>query len=264
MNSSVTMAAVLAALVAVTMPTAHAEVYACVAGDGARYMSNRQTDECYALVVGAPVHGAARGSQTVAARAGQSRLQPYQQARLLSGSRPVTLSSVSVAAAPRPARPLPNVQATWQRASTYGALIADAAQAYGVDPYLLTAVISVESGFNPLAVSPKGAVGLMQLIPATGMRYGIAGANQASVSQQLADPAANIHAGARYLSDLLRRYPGNLKLVLAAYNAGEGAVQKYNEQIPPYEETRAYVVRVLGHYQQLMDLPQGNSRHEIQ
>ncbi|WP_246174019.1 lytic transglycosylase domain-containing protein [Paraburkholderia hayleyella] len=264
MISPVTLAAVLTVLFAVAMPSARAEVYACIAGDGTRYMSNRQNDDCYALVVGAG--------------AGQASARPAVRGAKLTSSRaprvsPVTLNLRAANAATnainavkplRPPSPLPNVRTTWQRASAYGALIAEAAQAYGVDPYLLTAVISVESGFNPLAVSPKGAVGLMQLIPATGMRYGVAGDNGGSVAQKLADPAANIQAGARYLSDLLRRYPGNLKLVLAAYNAGEGAVQKYNEQIPPYEETRAYVVRVLGHYQQLVDLPQGSGRHEIQ
>jgi soluble lytic murein transglycosylase-like protein len=117
-------------------------------------------------------------------------------------------------------------------------IISEAAHAADVDSALLMAVIEVESGGNPLAVSPKGATGLMQLMPATGARHG---------ASNLFDPRQNIAAGARYLKELLRQF-GGLPLALAAYNAGEGAVQKYGGQIPPYAETMAYVPKVIARY----------------
>ena len=117
--------------------------------------------------------------------------------------------------------------------------IEHAARQTGLDPALIQAVAQVESAFNPHAESPKGALGLMQLMPATAQRYG--------VTNPL-DPAANLLGGARYLSDLLRLFNDDLELALAAYNAGENAVMKYDKQIPPYRETRAYVPRVLARY----------------
>ncbi|GCB03681.1 lytic transglycosylase domain-containing protein [Ralstonia sp. SET104] len=127
-------------------------------------------------------------------------------------------------------------------------LIRQAANKHGIDPALVKAVIAAESGFNPLAVSPKGAIGLMQVIPDTGARYGVTGDARRTVAQKLADPKTNITTGVRYLSDLLRMFSGNLELVLAAYNAGEGAVQKHGNDIPPYAETQNYVKTVLQFY----------------
>jgi soluble lytic murein transglycosylase-like protein len=99
-------------------------------------------------------------------------------------------------------------------------------------------VIDVESGGNPRALSPKGATGLMQLMPDTGARQG---------ASNLFDPRENVTAGARYLHQLMQQF-GDLQLALAAYNAGEGAVQRYGGEIPPYEETQNYVPRVMGRY----------------
>jgi soluble lytic murein transglycosylase-like protein len=127
-------------------------------------------------------------------------------------------------------------------------LIRQAASKHGIDPALVKAVIAAESGFNPQAVSPKGAIGLMQVIPDTGARYGVTGDARRTVAQKLADPKTNIITGVRYLSDLLRMFSGNLELVLAAYNAGEGAVQKHGNDIPPYAETQNYVKTVLQFY----------------
>ncbi|ASL46603.1 Soluble lytic murein transglycosylase [Burkholderia sp. AD24] len=118
-------------------------------------------------------------------------------------------------------------------------LIDEAAHLADLDSALLMAVIDVESGGNPQAVSPKGATGLMQLMPATGARLG---------ASDLFDPRQNIAAGARYLKALIGQF-GNLPLALAAYNAGEGAVQKYGGQMPPYVETMNYVPRVVARYQ---------------
>jgi hypothetical protein len=97
-------------------------------------------------------------------------------------------------------------------------------------------------------VSPKGAIGLMQVIPDTGARYGVTGDARRTAAQKLADPKINITTGVRYLSDLLRMFSGNLELVLAAYNAGEGAVQKHGNDIPPYAETQNYVKTVMQFY----------------
>lgn len=127
-------------------------------------------------------------------------------------------------------------------------LIRQAATKHGIDPALVKAVIAAESGFNPQAVSPKGAIGLMQVIPDTGARYGVTGDARRSAAQKLADPKTNITTGVCYLSDLLRMFSGNLELVLAAYNAGEGAVQKHGNDIPPYAETQNYVKTVLQFY----------------
>lgn len=126
-----------------------------------------------------------------------------------------------------------------------------AADRTGVDYDLLKAVIAVESGFDAQAISPKGAVGLMQLMPATAQRFGVEASRQRSVQQQLADPAVNVPAGARYLNHLMGLFPGRLDLVLAAYNAGEGAVRRAGQAIPPFQETRNYVKAVLGIYEQL-------------
>ncbi len=109
------------------------------------------------------------------------------------------------------------------------------------DADLVHAVISQESSYNPMAGSSKGAVGLMQLMPATAARFGLTAAERF-------DPAKNIRAGIRYLKVLAQMFGGNLDLMIAAYNAGEGAVLKYGRRIPPYRETQTYVRRVKGFY----------------
>lgn len=124
-------------------------------------------------------------------------------------------------------------------------LIARAAQDSGVDRALLTAVIAIESGFRSDARSPKGALGLMQLMPATAAPL----LSVDNVELALVDPATNVQAGSRHLRRLIDRYPGRLDLALAAYNAGEGAVRKY-DAVPPYAETQAYVRDVTALYEQ--------------
>jgi len=121
------------------------------------------------------------------------------------------------------------------RARAYDDLIAEHAALNNVRPSLVRAVIQVESGFNPRAVSPKGALGLMQLMPAT--------ARQLNVENAF-EPEENIRAGVKYLRQLLDRYDGNEQLALAAYNAGPGAVDRYGQSVPPYRETRNYVSRI--------------------
>jgi hypothetical protein len=117
----------------------------------------------------------------------------------------------------------------------YGEIITSVAQTHGVDPLLVRALISVESGDRPTARSTKGAMGLMQLMPSTARLYKV---------RNPYDPKANIAAGVKHLKSLLDRMGGAVDLALAAYNAGEGAVKKFNG-IPPYQETRDYVRRIL-------------------
>jgi hypothetical protein len=132
-----------------------------------------------------------------------------------------------------------------------------AADANQLDMALLQAVIHTESRFNPTAVSPKGAVGLMQVMPATAERYGVANDQRGTVSAKLTDPKTNIQTGARYLRDLIRMFPGQLELAVAAYNAGEGAVQRAGNKIPNYKETQNYVRSVMHLYQRLNPLAGG-------
>lgn len=124
--------------------------------------------------------------------------------------------------------------------------IVKAASKAGIDPALVHAVIRVESAYNAGAVSPKGAMGLMQVVPGTGRRYGV---------EDLLQPGKNISAGTQYLAYLMRLFDGDLRLVLAAYNAGEHAVLRHGRRIPPYRETMGYVPRVLSAYQALAALP---------
>jgi soluble lytic murein transglycosylase-like protein len=128
----------------------------------------------------------------------------------------------------------------WENQRRFLPIVAQAAQTYQLDEALLHALISTESGYEAGAVSPKGAVGLMQLMPETGKRYGVT---------NLRDPGQNIRAGARYLHDLLRQFDNDLRLALAAYNAGENAVLRYGRRIPPYRETTQYVPRVMALYE---------------
>ena len=119
----------------------------------------------------------------------------------------------------------------------YENLIAEHARLNAIRPDLVRAVVQVESAFNPYARSPKGALGLMQLMPATMQQFGV---------RNGFDPRENVRAGAAYLRQLLDRYENNEQLALAAYNAGPGAVDKYGQNIPPYRETQAYVTRING------------------
>jgi hypothetical protein len=122
----------------------------------------------------------------------------------------------------------------------YEPVIRLAARKYNLDAALLNAVVRAESAYNPLALSPKGAMGLMQLMPDTAARYKVADPY---------NPIQNIEAGAHYLSDLLGLFRADVRLAVAAYNAGENNVIKYGNRIPPFAETRDYVNRVFQYYQ---------------
>ncbi|MEN9849801.1 MAG: hypothetical protein RL368_2541 [Pseudomonadota bacterium] len=135
--------------------------------------------------------------------------------------------------------PPKNTAALSTRKQSYQLSVQQVAQRWGIDPALLDAVIAVESGYNPQALSPKGAQGLMQLMPGTAARYGVT---------DRSDPLANLEGGARYLRDLLLMFKGDVTLALAGYNAGENAVIKAGNRIPAYAETQEYVVKVLEKY----------------
>ena len=140
----------------------------------------------------------------------------------------------------RPARrPLPAELA----AKPYARDILLAAAAASIDPALVHAVIHVESGYRQQAISPKGAIGLMQVMPGTAERYGVSAARL--------NPKRNLDVGTRYLRDLMHMFNDRLDLVLAAYNAGEGAVRRYSDKIPPYPETQSYVRAVMARYAEL-------------
>jgi len=130
---------------------------------------------------------------------------------------------------------------THPNAQRYDPLIARYAKENGIDSALVKAIVAAESGYEPTAVSAKGALGLMQVIPDTAVRYGVAEDGTRTVEQKLFDPATNISVGTRYLRDLLRMFENDLGLALAAYNAGEATVQRYDRRIPPYPETQEYV-----------------------
>jgi soluble lytic murein transglycosylase-like protein len=141
-----------------------------------------------------------------------------------SGSGPVTLAELAA------------------RRAEFEPLLQRVGKAHGIHPALLAAVIEVESGFNARAQSPKGAIGLMQLMPDTAARYG---------TYDLYSPEQNVEAGARYLRDLLAMFNNDVRLAVAAYNAGENAVIRHGRRIPPYAETVRYVPMVMERYGRL-------------
>lgn len=128
-----------------------------------------------------------------------------------------------------------------KRKSLYEEMVSAAAKTFSLEPELLHAVISAESAYNPLARSPKGARGLMQLMPDTAKRYGV---------EDSYDPLQNIQGGAAYLRDLLTLFGNDLHLAIAAYNAGEGMVMRHGYKIPPFRETLQYVPKVMDYYRQ--------------
>lgn len=147
-------------------------------------------------------------------------------------------------ASPPEEKAKPATRDTWlARSAQFDPVIDRAARSAALRPELVRAVIVVESAFNPHAVSKKGALGLMQLKPSTARRYGVSNAF---------DPEQNVRAGSRYLSDLILRFGNQLELALAAYNAGEEAVERYGRKVPPYAETQSYVPEVMRVYRKLL------------
>ncbi len=196
----------LAALLPCVAPhIARADIYAFTDAGGVTHFSNVPTDDRYHLILAAPAPAAAP--------------------------------------APRAARVHGKAVNWLARSAKYDQVIDRAARAATIQPALVRAVIAVESGFNPRAVSKRGAIGLMQLRPSTARHYGVT---------DIYDPAQNIRAGARFLGDLMARFGSNLELALAAYDAGEGAVERYGGHVPPYRETLNYVPNVIRVYRRLL------------
>jgi soluble lytic murein transglycosylase-like protein len=169
----------------------------------------------------------------------------------------VAVTSISATAVvPRAIAPVPVPAATPESAPAAGVLnrtVDEIAARHSLPPQLLHSVIKVESNYNPLAVSPKGALGLMQLIPATARRFGV---------DNVFNPSENISGGARYLRYLLDLYHNDYRLALAAYNAGEGAVARYGG-VPPYAETQNYVALVGKQLEARLQQPASPAANEV-
>jgi soluble lytic murein transglycosylase-like protein len=163
--------------------------------------------------------------------------QMHERYYLFKKEPPAPVEALTATPEPAPAEleGFVNVAQRRQLAPLVGAI----AKEHGLDAALLHAVITVESGYNAHALSPKGAAGLMQLMPDTAQRYAV---------KNIWDPRENLRGGARYLRDLIAMFRADLSLALAAYNAGEAAVVQAGNRVPPYPETRSYVPRVLAHY----------------
>jgi hypothetical protein len=203
---------------------AHAEIWGYVDERGVAHFAAEKLDERYALFF--------RGGESFDTSEGVQAPRPLQ-APAAVGSKLLAYFDVS-----------PSYRQVKQH-------LRDAAAEHGIEPELLQALIATESGFDPSAVSPKGAIGLMQVLPATAQRYGLSGDAKMPLAMKLTDPRTNIRTGVRYLSDLIRMFPGQLELALAAYNAGEGAVQRAGNRIPNYRETQNYVKTVMQLYTML-------------
>lgn len=220
---------VLAALVAAAgawVAPAHADIWGYVDERGVAHFAAEKLDERYELFF--------RGGQSFDTSEGLA--QPATQ---------------PPAPAPVPAGPAVRVAAFFEISPGYRVVrhqVDEVAREQGLEVELLHALIATESGFDPGAVSPKGAIGLMQVMPATAERYGLKGDPRVPLAKKLADPRTNLRTGARYLRDLIAMFPGRLELALAAYNAGEGAVQRAGNRIPNYRETQNYVRTVLQLY----------------
>jgi hypothetical protein len=213
-----------AALVALFVtPLVHAEVWGYVDAGGNAHFAAQKVDERYELFF--------RGDEDGAAPRG-----------------PGTPRAVAVPTAASKLIAFFEVAPGYMQVKHH---LREASKTQGIDYELLKALIATESGFDAGAVSPKGAVGLMQVMPATAQRYGVTGDRKMPVEKKLADPGTNIKTGARYLRYLLDLFPGRLELALAAYNAGEGAVQRAGNRVPNYPETQNYVKTVMQLYSML-------------
>ncbi len=218
----------LAGLVPVALALAgpvYADIYAFVDTNGVRHLSNIPNDPRYKLVMRTPAYSRASAQSSSYAPSnlyapGATAFSSRNYTPRIAGARSFKVNE--------------------QNRRRFAADVDRIAAQYRLEPALMHAVISAESAYNPWAVSPKGAMGLMQLMPGTAERFGVSNPY---------DPIANMHGGARYLRWLLDRF-NDPRLAVAGYNAGEGAVQKYGNQVPPYQETQTYVVRVLNFYQQ--------------
>jgi len=219
---------VLGLLLLFSQQAAHADIWAYVDEKGVAHFAAERMDERYAIF----------------SRAGESF--DTARAEMGAGNFPGPAGTPAM-----PSSVASKVLAFFEVSLRYKVVkhhLREASSAQQIDYELLQALIATESGFDAMAVSPKGAIGLMQIMPATAARYGITGDQKMSVEKKLSDPRINIKTGSRYLSYLLHLFPGQLELALAAYNAGEGAVQRAGNKIPNYKETQNYVTTVMQLY----------------
>ena len=199
---------------------AHAALWGYVDGDGVAHFADHQLDSRYGLVIGDPAASAPKADNKV-------------PGKTMSPSAILTWLEI----APEVKRVQP-----WVR---------EASARHGVDSELINALIAVESGFNERAVSPRGAVGLMQIMPATAAPLMDKADNPRGVAERLAEPRTNIGVGARLMAELLKRHR-RIDLALAAWSAGDEAVRRSGGQLPPFGETRAHVQQVLELYWALL------------
>ena len=232
-----------AALIAglVFTKAARADIWGYVDDAGRSHLASERVDDRYTLFFkggvrvdqsGAPVSATPINATAVNVTAGEGKVADAK------AGDSILVDAKLAAAEPVTPKVLPRSVAHFEP------LINQYAKMHNIDPALVKAVIAAESAFQPGVVSAKGALGLMQIIPGTGQRYGVTGDRKQSVQQKLFDPATNLKVGTRYLRDLLGMFAQNIDLALAAYNAGEGNVMKYNNKVPPFAETREYVKRV--------------------
>ncbi|RXZ39021.1 lytic transglycosylase domain-containing protein [Oxalobacteraceae bacterium CAVE-383] len=215
----------LSMLLGLAGQSAHADIYGYFDGDGNAHFATEALDARYKLMM----HG---------------------DGDFDSGAIGRGLPAAGLNANPsRQGNPLLRYLSSHPDRRKYENLVDRAAAEFHLEPALLNAIMATESGFNPGAVSSKGAIGLMQIMPATAERYGLHADKKRSIAKKLTDPATNIRLAAHYLSDLENLFPQHPELVVASYNAGEGAVQKYRNRIPPFPETRNYVQLVSQFYQ---------------
>jgi hypothetical protein len=217
--------------------SALAEIWAFVDDRGVTHVASEQVDPRYQLF--------SRGHDTSAPVA------PPMPERVLQVQALPPLSA-------EPAGSVLGVSAFFERSPAYRQVqqqVREASAQHDIEHELLQALIATESGFDASAVSPKGAVGLMQVMPSTAARFGVAADRTASIEKKLTDPRINLAAGSRYLRHLLNLFPGQLELALAAYNAGEGAVQRAGNAIPNFLETKNYVNTVMQIYRMLKPAP---------
>ena len=226
-------AGVLACLLASTASSAWADVWGYVDAKGVAHFANEKVDDRYELYFkGGTSFDTKDGLPSAASAKNPSATASMSRNVSVPKNAPKLLAFFDVS---------PNFKAVKHH-------LREASNTHKIDFELLQALIATESGFDAAAVSPKGAVGLMQLMPPTAQRYGVQADTKTTIQQKLADPKINIKAGSRYLHDLLKMFPGNTELALAAYNAGEGAVKRYGNKIPPFPETQNYVKTVMQIY----------------
>ncbi len=217
----------------------------CLAGLGLSAMAERAPD-CAPSAAGAAILSQALHEPRTSVACDSAAATAHEAAQLRLYDTPTgTRAAPPRAAGPGPAA-LQSLNASQRRVLALAPRVFAVARAYDIDPLLLHAIAHVESRHDPLARSAAGALGVLQVMPATARRFGVEDAAGA-----LYDPAVNLEVGAAYLKWLQGRFGNDLELVLAAYNAGENAVERHGRSVPPYAETRAYVRQVLAEYDAL-------------